>query len=177
MLYRVFRKFYDFVCQRILDSNKNFSKQGFMEINPQYFDEMIVQTNMVDYWIGQLESHIAQTRVKEQMYKEGIARCNYIVQEVLPLVGTAMALLRQSVDYNSKIEKQLDAIDNGNMTEKTTSTVRSSDSSALSGDEKLHFQNITLMMGDTFERLGEKRKKINQWVAQAQIVHNVMPEA
>ena len=107
MLHRAFRKFYDYICQRILDTNQNVSGKGFMEINPQYFDEMIVQSNMVDYWIGQLESHIAQTRVKEQIYKEGIARCNYIAQEVLPLVGTAMALLRQSVDYNSRIEKQL----------------------------------------------------------------------
>ena len=51
------------------------------------------------------------------------------------------------------------------------------DALSLTRDEKLHFQNITLMLSDTFERLGEKRNKINQWVTQAQIAHSEMPEA
>lgn len=177
MLLRVFRKIYDHLCQKILDTNPNLIGKGFMEINPKYFDEMLVQANMVDYWIGQLEAHIAQARVKEQMYQEGIARCNYLIQEVLPLIGTAMALLKQSVDYNTRINNELDAGDTMKRVERPIPVDCEIEFSHLSPDEKLHFQNITLMLSDTFERLGEKRNKIKQWVSQARLESRAISEA
>lgn len=176
MLHRVFRKFYNYICQKILDANPHVVGKGFMEINPQYYDDMMVQSNMVDYWIGQLDSHIARTKVKEQMYKEGVARCNYLIQEVLPLIGTAMALLKQSVDYNSRIEQYL-IPGESKKSKKEINPKQPANSINLSQDEKLHFQNITLMLSDTFERLGEKRNKINQWVNQARLESNVVQDA
>lgn len=177
MLRRVLQKLYHQFSQKLFSTHQRKFGNGFMEINPQYYDEMLVQANLVEYWIGQLDTHIARTQVKEQMYKEGIARCNYLIQEVLPLINTAMGLLKQSIDYNSRINQELTTGEPSLPSALYVPADPGMNLSDLSPDERLHFQNITLMLSDTFERLGEKRNKIRQWVSQARLETEMISEA
>lgn len=177
MLQRMLRKAFDYACQKIVNLNTNISGRGFIEINPQYFDDMIVQSNLAEHWINQLDAYIVRAKIKEQMHKEGIARCTYLVQEILPIISTAMALLKQSVDYNTQIQEKLSLQEHNNKRDRQLALAKQNELSVVSDDEKIYFQNINLMLSDTFERLGEKRNEINDWLSQSQTNSVIVSEA
>jgi len=177
MIRRILRQVFDYVCQKIVDLNHNILAKGFMEINPRYYDDMLVQSHLVEHWINNLNAQMAQAKIKEHIHKEGIARCNYLIQEVLPIISTAMSLLKQSIDYNAHLQQQPVLHENSRRLNPSNSLVKNAQVPIVDDDGKIRFQNLNLMLSDTFERLGEKRNEINQWLSEARTNPELIPEA
>lgn len=176
MLHRVLHKFLEKICYKILSQNNNFNPKGFMEINPKYFDEMMIQNNLVEHWINQLDMQIARAKVKEQMHKEGIARCNYLIQEVLPVISTAMSLLKQSMDYNAQLENKLQLQEKEKLANEGHYLIAKSKLACVSDDQKIRFKNINLMLSDSFERLRKKRNEIHNWLSHSKAIPDFVSE-
>lgn len=175
MLQRALRKTFNYVCQRIVNLNKDMNANGFMEINPKYYDDILVQNSLVEHWVNKLDTQIARAKIKEQFHKEGIARCNYLAQEVLPIIGTAMSLLKQSMDTNAQL-LQNSHVSKSNLSS-TNALVKKSDLNIVDNDQLVRYQNLNLMINDTFQRLGEKRNEINKWLSSMKMNTELLPES
>ncbi|MCI0511737.1 hypothetical protein L0128_00820 [candidate division KSB1 bacterium] len=177
MIPNMMRKAFDFVCQKIVDLNNNVVSRGGVEINPQYYNEILFQSNVVENRINQLETYIVRTKLKEEMYKEGITRCNYIIENVFPLLGSAMSLLKQSLEFNSQMLKKQYLLEKKELQLPANILPKESQAMVLSSDESMHFQNINLMLTDSFERLRGKRKEIDIWLSQIKSSPAMIPES
>ena len=173
MLQRALKKTFNYVCQRIVNLNKDINSHGFMEINPKYYDDILVQNSLVEHWVNKLDTQIARAKIKEQFHKEGIARCNYLVQEVLPIIGTAMSLLKQSMDTNAQLEQSI-PVSKRNINQKKALV---QNLNIVDNDQLIRYQNLNMMLNDTFQRLGEKRNEIDNWLSDMKMNSELLPES
>lgn len=124
--------------------------------------------SLAGFQLRQVELQLAKLRLQEERFEQGIARSNYIVEEVLPLISTTMSLLKQSIDVTSQVAMAADtaplkgsqeAADR--FSELTRRPVR------VLRNEKVRLENLNLMLNDFFERLYEKRDVLKNWAQEA----------
>jgi len=117
--------------------------------------------SLAGFQLRQVELQLAKLRLQEERFEQGIARSNYIVEEVLPLISTTMTLLKQSIDVTSQVVTVADT-DNGNDA-KNISAKFSGRPVRYLRNEKVRLESLNLMLNDFFERLYEKRDVLKNW--------------
>lgn len=130
------------------------------------------QSNLDDSLAGfqlrQVELQLAKLRLQEERFEQGIARSNYIVEEVLPLISSTMTLLKQSIDVTSQVVAAAVATNAGTSNEiKDSSNGTHSQPIKYLRNEKVRLDNLNLMLNDFFERLHEKRDVLKNWAQEA----------
>jgi len=117
--------------------------------------------SLAGFQLRQVELQLAKLRLQEERFEQGIARSNYIVEEVLPLISTTMTLLKQSIDVTSQVVTVADT-DNGNDAENIAAKFSGRPVRYLR-NEKVRLESLNLMLNDFFERLYEKRDVLKNW--------------
>ncbi len=157
MIQIILRKAYDYICQKIIDSNKNIVLKGFSEINPQYFNDVAMQSSLVEQRINLLDSYIARAKIKEQIYNQGIARYNNLIEEVFPLLNKSIALLKNGVEQNSRSKK---------ITKSNVSVNKYSNNGVeivnITNNYTNHDLNLTLR--ESAEKLRQKKNEMDRWL-------------
>lgn len=156
MIQIMLRKAYDYICQKIIDSNKNIVVKGFSEINPQYYNDVAMQSTLVEQRINLLDSCIARAKIKEQIYTQGIARCNNLIEEVFPLLNKSIALLKSGIEQNPRTPKRALTTASGNGYHKNSVEVVSL------GNYGSYDLNVTLR--ESAEKLRQKKNEMDLWL-------------
>ena len=124
--------------------------------------------SLAGFQLRQVELQLAKLRLQEERFEQGIARSNYIVDEVLPLISTTMTLLKQSIDVTTQVAM---AADTDNIKDRQDVSDTFSDLTRKPvrylRNEKLRLENLNLMLNDFFERLYEKRDVLKNWAQEA----------
>lgn len=154
MIYGMLRKFYDYICQKIVDSNKNIILKGFAEINPQYFNDIALQSSLVEQRINLLDSCIARAKIKEQIYNQGMIRCNNLIEEVFPLLNKSIALLKEGVEQNLRIQKRV--LKRRNLLKNKIEIINDNQNYAI------HDLNLTLR--ESADKLRQKKNEMDLWL-------------
>ncbi|MCK5739551.1 hypothetical protein KAH55_10230 [bacterium] len=124
--------------------------------------------SLAGFQLRQVELQLAKLRLQEERFEQGIARSNYVVEEVLPLISTTMTLLKQSIDVTSRVVMAADA-DNLTGSQEVADTFSELTRRPVKylRNEKVRLENLNLMLNDFFERLYEKRDVLKNWAQEA----------
>lgn len=154
MINSMLRKAYDYICQKIVDSNKNIVLKGFAEINPQYFNDVAMQSSLVEQRINLLDSCIARAKIKEQIYNQGITRCNNLIEEVFPLLNKSIALLKNGIEQNSRSQKRA----------LTTGSYLKNNVEVLNVNHNYAVYDLNVTLRESAEKLRQKKNEMDLWL-------------
>ncbi|MBN2090063.1 hypothetical protein JW964_10625, partial [candidate division KSB1 bacterium] len=148
---------YDYLCQKIIDSNKNIVLKGFSEINPQYFNDVAMQSSLVEQRINLLDSCIARAKIKEQIYNQGISRCNNLIEEVFPLLNKSIALLKNGIEQNSRSQKRV--LSNASINNYPRNEVE-----VVNCNNNYVNYDLNVTLRESAEKLRQKKNEMDLWL-------------
>ncbi|MDZ7262251.1 MAG: hypothetical protein ONB05_09135 [candidate division KSB1 bacterium] len=157
-------RFYQKMWTRLFfsDSNKpEVEHPGFIEINPKWLNDCMVQTNLLEYRLTKLEELAARVKIKEELYNEAITRCNIILEEVLPLLGSAMSLMRENIENNGKLKKELQTLVSETVCQENTCFLPKSEPL---DERETRVRTINKKLLDAYRLFKHRRDELNSWL-------------
>lgn len=166
MLQQFYNKIWGYIYQKAIDKNTNLMPKGFTEINPQLISDCLLNTNKLEFRINRLDELATRIRFKETLCNNAILQCNHIVKEVMPLLNSALSVIKQNIDNNQSLQNEIEMMIDNESTKKLKPHFTEKRLSKSFLKDGVKIKNMDKVLADTIYRFRKKQEDINSWLTQ-----------